>query len=78
MNKQEFSYYILNEGRDQDISQSKSKLVGIYLLFVVAGLIIGYTIFSPIIGNMMFGLTMGFIIGGGPGSLIVLKLEKGN
>ncbi|MCJ7843610.1 hypothetical protein MUB24_22605 [Lederbergia sp. NSJ-179] len=68
----------MNEGRGEDIGHNKLKLVGIYLLFVVTGLIIGYTIFAPITGNIVLGLTMGFIIGGGPGSLIVLKLEKDN
>ncbi|MCJ7843401.1 hypothetical protein MUB24_21495 [Lederbergia sp. NSJ-179] len=55
---------------------TKLKLLGIYLLFAVAGLIIGYTIFVPITGNMVLGLTMGFIIGATPGMLIVNKLEK--
>lgn len=55
---------------------TKMNLVLIYLLLVIVGLSIGYFFFIPIVDNIVLGLTIGFAIGGGLGTLIVQQLEK--
>lgn len=54
---------------------TKMNLVLIYLMLVIVGLGIGYFFFIPIVGNTVLGLTIGFAIGGGLGTLIVQQLE---